>query len=448
MTNQTSLCRDTAGRRPRSWATAAAFVIGLPLAAGILILLRMGFLGGWAVQRYIHHPVENIEVVLFCCALGALGVKLWNYRRERWACGLALLPPWDGQPVPVADAQELWAGAKQVAGRLSHSYVARRVGAVLEFVRGRGAATELDDQLRALADNDAMALESSYSLIRFITWAIPILGFLGTVLGITESISGVNPDTLDRDIGHVTSGLSLAFDATALALGLTMVTMFLSFLMDRAEQGVLLSVDRYAEEQLAHRFERTGTEGGEFVQVVRHNTQVLLDATERLVEKQAAVWARTFAEIDRQRGEMEGRQQKVLVGALETMLERTLETHTKRLAGLEKQVVQQSGELLDRLAVLTHTLRDTGREHQAQLSQVMESATSQADALARVQEGAAQLIKLQEVLGQNLSTLAGSGTFEEAVHALSAAVHLLTARAVALPSGSPSRLGHRPGAAA
>jgi hypothetical protein len=411
-------------------------------------MLRLGLLGGWEVQRYVHHPVENVEVVLFCCALGALVVKLRGWRGERTACRLAVLPPWDGRPVPVAEAETLWTVAKQTAGRWSNTYLVRRVAAVLEFLRGRGSAAELDDHLRTLADNDAVALENSYSLVRFITWAIPILGFLGTVLGITASISGVNPDTLDRDIGHVTSGLSLAFDATALALGLTMVTMFLSFLMDRAEQGILLAVDRYADEQLAHRFERTGPEGGEFVEVVRHNTQVLLDATERLVQKQADVWAHTFAEIDRQRTETEARQQKVLMGALEAMLERTLETHAKRLAGLEKQGVEQSGELLERLAVLASTLRDAGREQQASMVQVMDGATAQAEALARLQEGAAQLLKLQEVLAQNLSALAGTGAFEQAMHSLTAAVHMLSARAVALPSGNTSRIGHRPGVAA
>src|SRR5207253_5685714 len=122
----------------------------------------------------------------------------------------------------------------------------------------RGSANELDDQMRALTDNDTVALEQSYSLIRFITWAIPILGFLGTVLGITGAIANVSPEQLEHDLQSVTNGLALAFDTTALALGLTMVTMFLSYLVDRGEQGVLVAVDEFADRQLAHRFERAG----------------------------------------------------------------------------------------------------------------------------------------------------------------------------------------------
>src|SRR5262249_62371753 len=98
----------------------------------------------------------------------------------------------------------------------------RRVAAVLDFLRRRGSADELDDQLRPLADNDSMSMENSYSLIRLITWAIPILGFLGTVLGITGAISNVSPETMEKSLKPVTDGLALAFDATAVALALTM----------------------------------------------------------------------------------------------------------------------------------------------------------------------------------------------------------------------------------
>jgi len=49
--------------------------------------------------------------------------------------------------------------------------------------------------------------------------------------------------------------------------------------------------------------------------------------------------------------------------------------------------------------------------------------------LTRVQEGEKQLIRLQEVLSQNLAALAGAGAFEQAVNSLTAAIHLLTARA-------------------
>src|SRR5205807_7240480 len=175
----------------------------------------------------------------------------------------------------------------------------RRAAAVLDFLRSRGSANELDDQLRSLADTDSISLENSYSLIRFITWAIPILGFLGTVLGITNAIKGVTPEVLEKSLSGVTDGLATAFDSTALALFLTMILMLCSSLVERLEQGILEKVDAYVDAELSHRFERIGPESSLFVDALRQNTQVLLQSTEQLVDRQATLWSRSLEKADR-----------------------------------------------------------------------------------------------------------------------------------------------------
>src|SRR5439155_13759177 len=309
------------GRRQQN--PVAVFLVGLPLAAAILGLIHLGPLKDSPYRRYFIHPVECVEVVLFCCALTALGGKLWRHGRERRACRAKLLPAWDGQPVPVSEATKLLEGMNAQPRRLRDTSVGQRVTAVLDFLHCRGSADGLDDQLRALTDNDALALEGSYALVRFITWAIPILGFLGTVLGITGAISGVTPEVLEKSLSTVTDGLALAFDTTALALGLTMITMFCSFIVDRAEQSVLEQVDRYADRNLAHRFERTASEGGPFIDVLRQNTTILLQATEQLVKRQAEPWSETLRETEHRRAAADRRQQASLTKAREAPLDRT-----------------------------------------------------------------------------------------------------------------------------
>jgi hypothetical protein len=223
-----------------------------------------------------------------------------------------------------------------------------------------------------------------------------------------------------------------------------MVTMFISFLVERAEQGILDTVDRYAERELAHRFERTGAEGGEFVEVVRRNTDVLVRATAQLVQQQAALWAQTLEETERRHAAADRGQQERLTAALEAALEKTLETHSRRLVMLEKQVVEHCAGLVDRMASLTMAVRETGREQQTALVQMTQALSEQVKALMQVQDGETQLIRLQESLQQNLAALAGAGTFEQAVHSLTAAIHLLTARAASNSSGNrlnPPRLG-------
>jgi hypothetical protein len=437
-----------AGRERRGQGLLPALLAGLPLAAGVLALLHLTPLAQTAAARYVHNPVEYVEVVMFCCALAALAAKLGQHARERLAGRRPLLPAWDGKPVPVAEAGGLLAGVNAQPPRLHATRLVRRVTAVLDFLCSRHSAADLDDHLRALADNDAVALENSHGLVRFITWAIPILGFLGTVLGITMAISGVTPEKLENNLNEVTDGLALAFDATALALGLTMLTMFLTYVVDRLEQGALEDVDRYVDRQLAHRFERAAAGGDGVLEAVRHSTQALLRSNEELVRRQAEVWAKTVGEVDTRRAAEEKRQQERFAGALEAALERTLRGHAEQAARLQKEAATASTQLLAQLTSLAETVRSTGREQQAALLQVAEQVAAQARVLGEVQAGEKDLLRLEQALHQNLTALAGAGAFEQALHSLTAAVHLLTAR---VPGESrPSRLGPRagPGAAA
>jgi hypothetical protein len=249
------------------------------------------------------------------------------------------------------------------------------------------------------------------------------------VLGITEAVAGVTPEKLEHSLNDVTEGLALAFDTTALALGLTMVVMFLCFLTERMEHTTLEEVDRFVDRHLAHRFERTDAAGGEYVEALRRNSDILLQAMEQLVVQQAEVWGKAVEAADRRRAEAEQHLQDRLGAALEAVLEKTLDAHAKRLAALEKHSGGQAGVLLEKVAGLAAAVRDTGREQHATLAKVADGLAAQAQALTGLQQGEKQLLQLQETLGQNLEALAGAGSFEKAVHSLTAAIHLMTLHA-------------------
>jgi hypothetical protein len=109
-------------------------------------------------------------------------------------------------------------------------------------------------------------------------------------------------------------------------------------------------------------------------------------------------------------------------------MEETLRVHEERLAVLEKQTVQGTAQLVQQLAGLAVAVRDTGQQQQHALARVAEGIAAQAGVLAKIQQDEANLVHLQAVLHQNLAALASASSFEEAVHSLTAAVHLLTAR--------------------
>ena len=430
----------------RSGVLMAALLIGSPLAAGILALISYSpAIQETIVPRYVSHRVEQVEVFLFCCALGAFAAKFLRTLGEKRACGHELLPAWDGKPVDPLEAHTLMATLRRLPRRIQNSIVGLRASAVLDFLCRRGSAAELDDQLRALADNDVMATENSYALTRFITWAIPILGFLGTVLGITGSIANVTPDRLEHNLSSVTDGLALSFDATALALSLTMIAMFCSFIVERAEQSVLDAVDVYVDQELAHRFERGLPGGGGVLETVQQQTRIMIDAVDKLVQRQAELWRESIAAAEDRSQLVAGEQMTLLTQALESVLTKTSAGHVERVHLFEEQSNARALALAGHQEKVVAEMQRALREQQASWSKIQESLAAQLQTMARLQDSGGSLGKLQETLNANLATLAGTGSFEEAIHSLTAAIHLMTARA---GQSGPARPQTAPRAAA
>lgn len=135
--------------------------------------------------------------------------------------------------------------------------ISRIVGAYINS-GSRKAATEL-----ALDDSSfyLSASESSYALARILVWAIPLLGFIGTVLGISTAVNGFSSflentaeiDQIKEGIGTVTSGLAVAFDTTLLALFLSVVVMIPLVLVEKLESRLLLGIDVYINDKVLPR---------------------------------------------------------------------------------------------------------------------------------------------------------------------------------------------------
>ena len=91
---------------------------------------------------------------------------------------------------------------------------------------------------KSVCESEADRLDSGLAMIRYIAWAIPAIGFIGTVRHIGDALLQAHK-AVTGDISGVTSGLGIAFNATFLALSLTLVLMFfLHQLQQRQEQFV------------------------------------------------------------------------------------------------------------------------------------------------------------------------------------------------------------------
>ena len=357
---------------------------GAALACGFFGLIHGGLIADPTVIRYLAgHWVEYVEVALFCVGLSALGMKVGQLVRQRRQPDVDLLPPIPAGGQDPAAAADLAAALPEEDG-----YLPRRLREAIDFVVRTGSPEDLEEHLKYLSDLDAARAARSYGLERFVVWAIPIMGFLGTVIGITVAIASLSPTQLEN-ISGVVAGLGTAFDTTATALALSMLLMFIQFLVDRFEQSLLARVDAAAWRQLAGRFQPLGADEGTALAVARLG-ETLGRGAARLLESQEQAW--------------QG-------------LERTA------AAGLE-QVIARAGERLE--MALARSLGDSLDRATGHWSESL--ARTQAE-LAAVATATRDIADLQERLEANLATLATSGRFEETLATLSAAVQLLAVRA-------------------
>ena len=112
------------------------------------------------------------------------------------------------------------------------------------------ASTETLEQKERMAGLLWQSNESFYSLPQYLNWAIPILGFIGTVLGISlaaESISGVisaSQGALSDSLAQAIAPLGIAFDTTLVALSLSVVLVLLQTLLRRFEERHFVDLER------------------------------------------------------------------------------------------------------------------------------------------------------------------------------------------------------------
>jgi len=400
-------------------------VVGLPLSAGFYALLHGGLFGD-AMQRYLAgHWIEYTEVTLFMVGMSALVLRGMALVRQ-WAMvsRVSLAPPVAGGH-DHDHARFLLASLDRLPAAARNTYLFLRWTDALQQVQRKSSADGLDEELKYLADMDAARMQEGYSLVRIIIWATPMLGFLGTVMGITMALGELSPETLVNSpkeaMEGLLSGLSVAFDTTSVALTLSIAMMFAQFLVVQSETNLLAWVDRRTNEELVGRFRQMGSGRDPAVASVQRMSTAVVEACGQLVERQAQLWQQSYTELHTQMAEWWSGARKELVTTSHQELRESVGAYAAELRAADTMRQAEGQALRDHVQQLALVGAERFERQQASLER-------QWDQLERLSTKTADVLRLEESLRLNLATLAESQHFEEMVMSLSAAIHLLNAR--------------------
>lgn len=212
----------------------------------------------WTPQRIAKLLLGPEQIACYLCFTWAALMLTSRYReviRQRGAFGLDLLPTEEGARILPEDARPL--ARKIEATTRQRPYILSKMiaMALTKFAISR-KAPDVGEVVRTQAEVEQGRLVTSMGMISYLTWAIPAIGFLGTVRGLAGGLStfrNVNP--ADRAANAklmetVTDQLGIAFDCTFVALALSVVLMYLLHVVQKSEEMLVIDCQQYCQEHL------------------------------------------------------------------------------------------------------------------------------------------------------------------------------------------------------
>jgi biopolymer transport protein ExbB/TolQ len=200
--------------------------------------------------------VNFAETFLFAWGMTILFMKLKKNQQQERATLLELFPERIGTEIHRDNVGDFIDNIYKAPLTLRDSLFVNRIRKSLELFEARTDNGEVAAFLNTQSDIDANRSSGSYSLLKVFLWAIPILGFIGTVMGLSVAVGSLamgdtaDPEALKSSINSLTGGLGTAFDTTLLGLILSMLMSFPMAAVQKKEDGTLTLIDAFCTEKL------------------------------------------------------------------------------------------------------------------------------------------------------------------------------------------------------
>jgi len=254
---------------PSSISSMAVGAVFMAMLYGGVHLVR-GTPAGDLAWRYLtgFSGIPIPMAALSCWATGILLLKSLKISAQRRALGLRFVPADSGFVLNVASVGRVVESIESTVDQPSRFMYLNRVLRALRSVRNVGRAAEIDEMLRSQAEADEAVVEGGYTLVRGFVWAIPVLGFIGTIVGLTEAIGRFGGVLAERDtaldqitlrLTEVIQGLETAFVTTGEGLVAALAIHLLQTFVRRQDEAFL---DAVAEECTASVVSRVRLVGG------------------------------------------------------------------------------------------------------------------------------------------------------------------------------------------
>jgi biopolymer transport protein ExbB/TolQ len=192
---------------------------------------------------------QESAIILALWAVAVIGYKAWQARRERVMLTRDLVHVPAGMRILPEDVREHARPLEALPSGEAQCLLPRALLVSLYRFGATRNVQDVSEAARGVCEAEAGRLDSELSMLRYVAWAIPAIGFIGTVRGIGDAL-GEAHKAVTGDVSGVTAGLGTAFNSTLIALLISIVLMFLLHQLQLAQERLVLDSETYLDQHL------------------------------------------------------------------------------------------------------------------------------------------------------------------------------------------------------
>jgi biopolymer transport protein ExbB/TolQ len=239
-----------------------ALLLTVAFYAAVIFIRQQWPQFGWFSDMFLERgPCPYPTMLLFFWAASLLFFKWGKLKLQKKALELSIMPLEPDFVLTPATARAVRERMGQLVDNPNHFLLLNRIDLALANLHNVGHPGDVATILKIQAENDEAQIGSSYGLINGFMWGIPVLGFIGTVLGLSVAIgsfarviqAGGDMDVIRSSLQSVTGGLATAFETTLVALVCALILQLIVSFLQTDESRFLDDCNEVCHKRVAGR---------------------------------------------------------------------------------------------------------------------------------------------------------------------------------------------------
>jgi biopolymer transport protein ExbB/TolQ len=197
--------------------------------------------------------IQNVMWIMFFLGFGELINRYLISKEVESGLNKKYLPEDDTSVLEFGDMPKIFKNVKDDA-EVEGSLAQMTKKLVMQFQTSH-SIDQTHQMLNSQMEMNSTANDLNYNMIRYITWLIPTLGFIGTVLGIMLGLdyAATNNPEAPTFLGEVTAKLAVAFYTTLVALVMSAILVFLTHIIQGREESLSVRIAQYCLDNFINR---------------------------------------------------------------------------------------------------------------------------------------------------------------------------------------------------